>query len=932
MIIDEKNFILGLDRVASIIIGNPNYGDLLGKRIIDIDFLDEKDKCKSIELAIEYFTSKLRKRGIRLYIGVKSSDCLCFVKTKNNIKEFELFKSIVKLEKANVSYINLAETQVVNAKIEKESISLLVKQISDILRRYYNSSILNASVIYQHYQYLCAYVDFMYTLSHNQNFKIHFTANDHSPIPVALTMNCIKNDIFTVYFQHASISKHFPDLIFDISVLYNKKSLDLYKANSLDFTKKSFILSRNIIKSPQVIISRLKEIQSKMSNDVVIYLTAIFNQKELLKLVSFLKEEDYIRDIYIKFHPSINLDYEEFILKKLEIKLCKAIPNFDHIAIVGNSSVLLELVSKGIPSFNCFKLDSIEKDYYGFVNSGVSNEINVGDSVRKSVEYLSYDDSFVKAVIEYNPSFVERYEKIYYYDSKKISLYINMLLTNDYEKYKYLFLENQIEKILFCYIEELRLISNTELIKSGFSIETVILFLESKFKSRDQKLVNVFNEVLLGKTNNLLYVWLQMYKIEWTGFKPSLQHIEGLFSSIFNLEKHISKKVYKILENKLLNILIRYKYIEKIESFFTRSNYINIGNLHINRRISLLRLIDKEFSSIDINLLYDGLSSYHALKMEVQGVHKDKRLEINHRNLECKIINLSSDSLSREFNEYVIPVYDFFREKMRFMDVSHNEYEVNNFKELIINKVHSSTPFCFIRLSDGEGYIFSIAQQFMTLDDVKNRERHWWGRELDSDLRKEIINNLINSLYNADVLGIPTAYRFIRDSVDKTQSFLSYLQGRGMYNVLQGLYNDPSISNIKFIGSDKTNLTLLSSKNDFVELMQVAHHTVFITSVKKDVLASKFEDYFDISYIELPTHFKTSGNDLYNIDSEPLPFVYKDIIEEIDKVVKKGSLVFVAGGIVGKIFISKCKEKGGVVIDVGSAIDMLVDAGIHSLH
>lgn len=932
MIIDEENFILGMDRVGSIILGNPNYGDILGKRIIDINFIDEKDKTKSIESAIEYISSNFKKRGVRIYEDIKYSDCLVFVKTKNNLREFELFKRIVEIKNTNFSYTNLAETKLVNAKLPKQEVYSLINQLGNIFRRYYSSKVLNACVLYQHYQYLCAYIDFMYTLSYDKEFKMHFTANDHSPIPVALTMLCIKYGIYTIYFQHGSVSKYFPELIFDLSILYNQKSLDLYSINKSNVVTKNFVLARSVIDSLQNILLRLQNIQRKLKNIVVIYLTAIFEQKNLLDLVTFLKNDSYIEDIYIKFHPSISSEYKSFILGILDIKSCEKIPSFDHIAIVGNSSVLLELISEGIPSLNCFELDSVEKDYYGFVNSGISTQIEIGEFIQDSVRLLSYDNDFVNTVTHFNPSFNDCYRSIHECIREEISIYIGMILTDEPKKYKTLFLENQMAKLFFCYTEKLREITNIELMQLGFSIEDMVVFLENKFKDRDERLINTLNSVLLGETSNLLYVWLQMYKIEWTGFKPEPHHLDEFSLNILNIEKGISKKVYKILENKLLNILIRYKYIKGIENYFAESNYVNIGNLHINRRIALLKVINDKNSNIEPDLLYDGISPYHLLKMEVQGIHKDRALKINHRSLENKILSLSNQSLAAEFDNYVIPVYEFFRKKMKFMDVSHNKEEVEYLKELIVSKIKSSTPFCFMRLSDGEGYIFSKLQTFMSLADIRNRERHWWGCELNSDMREEITDNLVTSLHNVDLIGIPTVYRFIRDSVDKTESFLGYLQGRGMYNVLQGLYSSPSTCNPNFIGSDKVNLSLLACKEDFIELMKPARHIVFITSVKKSLLASKFDSSFNIDYIELPTHFKTSGNDLYNNNSEPLPFVYKDIIHDIDKTIQKGSLVFVAGGIIGKIFISRCKQSGGIVIDVGSAIDMLVDAGIHSLH
>jgi hypothetical protein len=88
----------------------------------------------------------------------------------------------------------------------------------------------------------------------------------------------------------------------------------------------------------------------------------------------------------------------------------------------------------------------------------------------------------------------------------------------------------------------------------------------------------------------------------------------------------------------------------------------------------------------------------------------------------------------------------------------------------------------------------------------------------------------------------------------------------------------------------------------------------------------------NINHVTIPTHFRTSRNGKYHVSDQPLPLIYEAIDNEVRQMTSPGTLVLVAGGVVGKIFIGTAKEAGGVGLDLGSIMDEWLDAGIHSLH
>lgn len=64
----------------------------------------------------------------------------------------------------------------------------------------------------------------------SKSIKYLINYNDHSPYNVMIHQIGKKFDVTTVYIQHANVSKKFPPLYHDINLLFNQKSLDIYRS------------------------------------------------------------------------------------------------------------------------------------------------------------------------------------------------------------------------------------------------------------------------------------------------------------------------------------------------------------------------------------------------------------------------------------------------------------------------------------------------------------------------------------------------------------------------------------------------------------------------------------------------------------------------------------------------------------------------------
>lgn len=128
------------------------------------------------------------------------------------------------------------------------------------------------------------------------------------------------------------------------------------------------------------------------------------------------------------------------------------------------------------------------------------------------------------------------------------------------------------------------------------------------------------------------------------------------------------------------------------------------------------------------------------------------------------------------------------------------------------------------------------------------------------------------------------------------------------------------------------NVPLFRSHEAVREMLIASQQCVLVSSANISQLPEWMRGLTSMSHVTIPTHFRTSRNEKYHVSDQPLPLVYEAIDEEIRRKTSPGTLVLVAGGIVGKIFIGTAKEAGGVALDLGSVMDEWLDAGIHSLH
>lgn len=229
--------------------------------------------------------------------------------------------------------------------------------------------------------------------------KVSIFANDHTPISVACSMIMKLHDVPRVYVQHAEVTQDFPPLDFEYSVLRNKKSLDVY--GSIGAVKGNvYIVPRNEKATTFTSITD-EAVEISESVRIVIYLSSTFLTEKVEEAVLSCRCNADVQSVEIKKHPrSFDSDFD-FLTG---VSVYDEVPEYKHIALVPNSSVVIDLLHRGTKVYQLFELDSIREDYYGFVKESVTPKVTAEDLKVRFWEMDFYNERWLERFEAYDPS------------------------------------------------------------------------------------------------------------------------------------------------------------------------------------------------------------------------------------------------------------------------------------------------------------------------------------------------------------------------------------------------------------------------------------------------------------------------------------------------------------------------------------------------
>lgn len=154
---------------------------------------------------------------------------------------------------------------------------------------------------------------------------------------------------------------------------------------------------------------------------VIIYLSSVFSQDAVQRCVDALQSNPDVLCIGIKPHPRAN---HEFLHTIKGVTIHDSISSLNHVAIVPNSSVVIELLESGVPVFQYFELDDVGHDYYGFVREKITPEVSLNDLRNSFWASDFYNDQWVSKFADYSPSIDDSWREHYPALISKINSYM----------------------------------------------------------------------------------------------------------------------------------------------------------------------------------------------------------------------------------------------------------------------------------------------------------------------------------------------------------------------------------------------------------------------------------------------------------------------------------------------------------------------------
>jgi len=905
------------------------------------------------------------------------TEIVFFGKTVNNRNEFNFFIKLLEEHQVRASvrfFLEDFSTTIVSMK----SIEQIHSKVIEDALRFCSQGAMSPAELWYLYQYCAAYLSIRasYDTCKEALPVLGVVANDHSPSQVAFKAALEGYGVPMVYVQHAQVSKSFPPLDFYLSILRNDASLEAYREAG-DVVGEIVVASRYPNSKIKSVPAVLAELSGRVS--VGIYPTSQFDAKSLNSVAEELASNPSVADVFVKLHPNNKTTLNGS--QRGGLRMVSAPPKHPHIAVVGNSSVALDLLAAGAPVFHVFALDTVEPDYYRFVSDGITQSITVEDLA--GYEFRNdtfYNIGWLGRISRFEPSVVDsqllvrrrvaqlvleklaagRLSAMYPSGSSvaQRSAMRSSLVRNFVRVLRWgaaplrRRFPRQINRLISVVTPFARsamgggtrrhsadkpiintmnrardplLLANAILLSSDTkdAFLGVKAWFDSHWVQRDQRAFH-FVRAAAERISDPLHVWLRLLAHDLMALPVSSEAAGPLVEQIRAVE---SLTIRKHCEDLGLRILVRNKQGQHFLSLLMNSPLRQLSLLSGNMKVEVARLLtspEYDLPQRERENFFKSLTPFERAKLVANGVPLEG-VKSQHRELEKQFVALTKGTIAKRFLELAAPAYEKLRPQMQFMDVRTDLSQRNELKLLIREALLHRRPFSLVRLGDGEAYLFDSSVLFK-YEDRLLRERHWWNLQLTEEDRVTVKTTAIAAIVAADVVGIPSIHRFFRDYSDQSVDLLSTVANRGVVGCLVGA---ASILPASVPLTEDRVHHIIFEREGLRELMELAGRTVVVSSVREEVILNALQGYSErVEAIAVPTHARTLGNGMFVSREEPLPLVAPQIEQHLHDLVRPGDLVLVSAGVAGKRFVGLAKDRGAVALDVGGQIEPL--AGIPS--
>lgn len=266
------------------------------------------------------------------------------------------------------------------------------------------------------------------------------------------------------------------------------------------------------------------------------------------------------------------------------------------------------------------------------------------------------------------------------------------------------------------------------------------------------------------------------------------------------------------------------------------------------------------------------------------------------------------------------------------MNIRFDQAERLALQAKIIGALDAGRGLGLVRLGDGEAYGYDhagldIAPDMAFRQDNDTRERMWWGRTVTEAAREQIRRRFRAAVAEADIIGVPSVYRMIRDRGPAGSAFGLTGGQRGLAVVLARLGTDIPVAD-RILTEERCH-QILFTREPLEALVLKAKHVVLVSCWRADQVALKAP--VPVHEIVIPAHTRVAKATGMESGAPALFETFDDDIAAMAELCGPGVLVLVGAGFLGKIFIAAARAKGAVALDLGAVLDYLAGYKTRSL-
>ena len=297
--------------------------------------------------------------------------------------------------------------------------------------------------------------------------------------------------------------------------------------------------------------------------------------------------------------------------------------------------------------------------------------------------------------------------------------------------------------------------------------------------------------------------------------------------------------------------------------------------------------------------------------------------------------HMPADPAAAGFVEDTIGLLMELEQAGALLDTDISRAQACDFVARIRARLRDRAPISFIRVGDGEANALAYAAEFARHfeKDAAEREAVWWGRALAEQKRAILAAGVLDAMRDADVLGVPTLERIMRDVKLERREYLGPTRaGRGVRTVLRALAKGGALRNGS--GALWTSAHLqhdLEKWGLYGELFDGLNDIVAVSchAGLPDVLRTRFGARIEKNIVVPPRHASLASFGRTQMGPKILPEVMDETIAQLDGDLA-GKMVIVGAGYAGKVIVREAKKRGAVALDLGSVLDYWIGAATRS--